>query len=108
MYREPNCASTTVVLVPGNVWKDVMHPSNPSFSIFALLPPACADNDLWFPKMGLKSLTLYVSVILLGIRDVFMGTCEGTKVMKYRPAFRRGGCSEEEEVSIAKEGPLVY
>lgn len=64
MYREPNYASMTVVLVPSNFWKDAMNPYNPSFSIFALLPPACADSDLWFPKTGLKSLTLYVSVIL--------------------------------------------
>lgn len=84
MYREPEYVS---VLILGNVWKDVMHPCNPSFSIFALLPPACADSDLCFPKTGLKSLTLYVSVILLGFRDVFMGTCEGTKAIKYRPAF---------------------
>lgn len=104
MYREPDYASMTVVPVPGTIWKDVMHPSNPSFSIFALLPPACADSDLWFPKMGLKSLTLYVSVIILGFRDVFMGAWERTKAMKYRPAFRRGRCS----VSLAKEGPLVY
>lgn len=87
MYREPNYASMTVVLVPGNVWKDAMHLSNPSFPIFALLPPACADSDLWFPKMGLKSLTLYVSIILLGFRDVFTGTCEETKTMDYRPAL---------------------
>lgn len=77
----------TVVLVPGSIWKDAIHPSNPSFSILALLPPACADSDLWFPKTGLKSLTLYVSVILLGFRDVFMGTYEGTKAMNYKQDF---------------------